>query len=197
MIKNYFRVAWRHLQKSKLYALVNIFGLAVGICSCLLIGIYIWHELSFDRFHKNADRIARITWQYNFGDAENKTALTGTRVGPEFTRRFPEAEAYVRTLKYPRVVAYKEKMFDEKNFFYADSAFFSVFSFPLLEGDPKTALNETDKIVLTQSAARKYFGNENPLGKTLKVGGTKDFLVTGITSDVPDNSKIKFDLVAS
>ncbi|MFN2458932.1 MAG: ABC transporter permease, partial [Chitinophagaceae bacterium] len=197
MIKNYFKIAWRHFQKSKLYALVNITGLAIGITSCLLIGIYIWHELSFDRFNKNADRIARVTWQYNFGDAENKTAMTGTKVGPEFTRRFPEVEAYVRTLKYPRVVAYGNQMFDEKNFFYADSAFFSVFTFPLLQGDAKTVLDAPDKVVLTQSTAKKYFGPENPIGKTLKIGGSKDFLITGICADAPDNSQVKFDFVAT
>src|SRR6266542_1973915 len=80
MIRNYFKIALRHLGKNKLYAFVNIFGLAIGITSCLLIGIYIWHELSYDKFHKNADRIARVTWEYNFGDADTKTVTTGTRV---------------------------------------------------------------------------------------------------------------------
>ncbi|MBD0332334.1 MAG: ABC transporter permease [Chitinophagaceae bacterium] len=197
MIKNYFKIALRHLQKNRLYALVNIIGLAIGLTSCILIGIYIWHELSFDRFHKNANRIARVTWQYNFGDAENKVATTGTRVGPEFTRRFPEVDAYVRLLKYPRVISYQDKMFDEKNFLYADSAFFSVFSFPLLQGDKKTVLDAPDKVVITQSMAKKYFGSENPIGKTLKVGGTKDFLITGIAADAPDNSQIKFDFVGT
>jgi putative ABC transport system permease protein len=197
MFKNYFRIAWRHLYKNRLYATVNIFGLAAGIASCILIGLYIWHELSFDKFHNNADRIVRVTWDYNFGDAETKTALTGTKVGPEFSRRFPEVEAYVRTLKYPRVVAYQDKMFDEKKFFYADSAFFSVFSFPLIEGDPRNVLNSVDKIVITESAAKKYFGRKNPVGKTLRIGGTRDFIVTGIAADVPENSQIQFDFVGS
>src|SRR5215212_209530 len=197
MIKNYFKIAFRHLQKSRLYAFVNIIGLSIGIVSCLLIGIYIWDELSYDRFHKNAGRIARVTWEYNFGDAgTNKTSSTGTRVGPEFTRRFPEAEAYVRIMKYPRVIAFGDKMFEEKNFLYADSAFFSVFSFPVLRGDAKTVLDAPDKMVITRSAAKKYFGNDEPVGKTLKVG-VKDFLVTGITADPPDNSQIKFDFLGS
>ncbi len=124
MLKNYFKIAWRHLRKNKLYAMVNILGLAAGITSCLLIGIYIWHELSFDRFHEKGDRIARVTWEYNFGDTETKTATTGTRVGPEFQRRFPEVEGYSRTLKYARVIGYENQLYDEKNFLYADSAFF-------------------------------------------------------------------------
>src|SRR5215217_9404660 len=115
MIRNYFTIALRHLQKNKLYAFVNIIGLAIGICSCLLIGIYIWHELSYDKFHKNADKIVRVTWEYNFGDAPSKTPMTGTKVGPEFARKFPEVRAYVRLMKLPRVLSYQDKLFDEKS----------------------------------------------------------------------------------
>ncbi|MFL5741951.1 MAG: ABC transporter permease [Flavisolibacter sp.] len=197
MLQNYFKVAWRHLQASKLYAIVNIFGLAIGIASCLLIGMYIWDELSFDQFHTNKDRIVRITWEYNFDDADTRTALTGTRVGPEFTRRFPEVEAFVRTMKYGNVVSNQEKMYDEKNFLYADSTFFSLFSFPLLQGNARTVLDAPNKMVLTASAAKKYFGQESAMGKTLKVGGTKDFVITGIAADVPQYSQIKFDMVGS
>jgi putative ABC transport system permease protein len=197
MLRNYFKTALRHLQKNKLYAVVNILGLAVGIASCLLIGIYIWHELSYDRFHQNAGRIARVTWQYKFGDADTKTATTGTKVGPQFQRSFPEVEAYVRMLKYPRVISYGTHLFEEKNFLYADSAFFTMFSFPLLKGDPKTALDAPEKMVITQTAAKKYFGNEDPVGKTVKVGGTKDFLITGVAEDAPDASQIQFDFVGS
>jgi putative ABC transport system permease protein len=163
----------------------------------LLISIYIWHETGFDRFHQNADRIARVTWEYNFGDAETKTATTGTRVGPEFQRRFPEVVAYVRLLKYPRVVSYGAQQFDEKAFLYADSAFFSLFSFPLLKGNPKSVLDAPNKMVMTESAARKYFGKEDPVGKTVTVGGTKEFLITGIAADAPENSQIQFDFVGS
>jgi putative ABC transport system permease protein len=196
MIRNYFKIAFRYLQKNKLYSFVNIIGLAIGITSCILIGLYIWHEQSFDRFHKNGDRIARVTWEYNFEDKVNKVALTGTKVGPQFKRSFPEVEAYVRTMKYPRVIGYKDKLFDEKNFFYADSAFFSTFSFPLIIGDPNKVLDAPDKLVLTQSTAKKYFGTDNPVGQTVKVG-VKDFLITGVAADVPDNSQIQFDFVGA
>src|SRR6476661_6289779 len=104
MIRNYFRIAVRYLQKNKLYAFVNIIGLAIGITSCILIGIYVWQELSFDRFHAKADRITRTVWEYNFGDKTNRVSSTGTKVGPEFQRNFPEVESYVRTLKYPGVI---------------------------------------------------------------------------------------------
>jgi len=196
MIRNYFKIAFRYLQKNKLYSFVNIIGLAIGITSCILIGLYIWHEQSFDRFHKNAERIARVTWEYNVDDQINKVALTGTKVGPEFKRNFPEVQTYVRTMKYPRVIAYKDKLFDEKKFFYADSAFFSVFSFPLINGDPAKVLDGPDKMVITQTAAKKYFGTADPVGQTIKVG-VKDFLITGVAADVPDNSQIQFDFVGA
>lgn len=197
MIKNYFKIALRHLQKNKLYTAVNMLGLTVGITSCILIGIYVWHEMSYDQFHAKADRIVRVTWEYNFGDAETKTASTGTKVGPQFQRTFPEVESYTRLLKYPRVISYRDKLFDEKNFVYADSAFFSIFSFPLIRGEVGTVLDAPEKLVITESMAKKYFGNEDPIGKTIKVGGTKDFVVSGITANAPENSQIKFDFIAS
>ena len=198
MFKNYLKIALRHLQKSKLYAFVNILGLAIGITSCLLIGIYIFDELSFDRFHKNADRTVRVTWEYYFGEGDvNQVASTGTKVGPQFQRSFPEVETYVRIIKIPRVISYNNQAFDEKNFLYADSSFFSVFSFPLLKGDPATALDAPEKLVLTQSMAKKYFGNEEPIGKIVNINSTKDFVVTGIAADPPGNSQIQFDFVGS
>jgi putative ABC transport system permease protein len=196
MLRTYFKIALRHLRKNKLYAFVNIAGLAIGIASCLLIGIYIFDEFRYDAFHKNKDRIVRLTMEYNAGDAENKSALTGTKAGPQLQRTFPQVLAYVRTLKYPRVIRYADNVFEEKNFLYADSAFFSVFSFTLLSGDRKTVLDAPDKVVLTQSATKKYFGSENPLGKTMRVG-TREMLVSGVVADAPHNSQIQFDLIGS
>ena len=196
MIRNYLKIALRHLQKNKLYATVNILGLAIGISSCLLIGLYIWDELRYDRFHSNADRIARVTWHYNFGDVNQDVAYTGTKPGPQFQRSFPEVEAYVRTLVFPAVLGYKDKLFDEKKFLFADSTFFSVFSFPLLKGEPLTVLDAPDKVVITRNAARKYFGEEDPVGKTLTIGGTKTLRVSGVAEEVPGHSQLKFDFVA-
>jgi putative ABC transport system permease protein len=196
MVKNYFKIAWRQLKKNKLYAFVNITGFTIGIVSCLLIGLYIAHELSYDRFNKNADRIARVTMDYNFGDASRQVALTGTKVAPQFKRAFPSVQAFSRTYKRTRVVAYANKLFEEKNFLYADSSFFRIFSFPLLRGNVATSLNSSNKIVITQKIATKYFGTEEPLGKTLKVGDA-DFEITGVAAEVPSNSQIQFDFVAS
>src|SRR5689334_24962899 len=162
MLRNVVKIAWRQLRKNKLYSFVNITGLTVGIASCLLIGIYIVYELSYDQFHQNAQRIVRVTMDYNAGDASTKVAVTGTKVGPQFKRTFPEVEEFTRTMKYPRVVKYGDRSFDEKKFLYADSAFFNIFSYPLLEGNTSDALNAPDKIVITQAMALKYFGNGDP-----------------------------------
>lgn len=197
MFKNYLKTALRSLMRNKSYSVINIAGLSVGIAACLLIGIYILHELSFDRFHANANRVARVTMEYNNGDVTNKLAMTGTKVGPQFQRTFPEVQSYARTLKYTRVVSYGEKAFEEENFLYADSAFFGIFSFPLIAGDAANALNSPDKIVITDRMAKKYFGSAEAIGKVLRVGGTKDFIVTGVTAEPPSNSQIKFDFVAS
>lgn len=197
MFRNYFKTAIRNLLRNKTYAAINITGLAVGIAACLLIGIYILHEMSFDKFHDKATRLVRVTMDYNFGDAATKTASTGTKVGPEFARTFPEVEAYTRTLKYARVVKYEDKLFEEKNFLYADSAFFTMFSFPLIAGDAATALSGPDKIVITKEMARKYFGSADPMGKILRIGDTKDFMVTGVAENPPLNSQIQFDFIAS
>src|ERR1017187_1806885 len=135
MFKNYFKIAWRILKKNKLYSIVNIIGLTVGITSCILISLYIWSEWSYDRFHKNADRIVRITMEYGNGGTIGKFAQTGTKVGPQLKRTFPSVAAFARTLKFPRVITYRNKVFDEKNFLYADSSFFNIFSFKLIKGN--------------------------------------------------------------
>jgi putative ABC transport system permease protein len=135
MLRNYFKIALRHLQKNKLYAFVNIVGLAIGIASCLFIGVYIWHELSYDRFHTNADRITRVTWEYQFGDATTKTATTGTKVGPQFQRTFPEVESYARLMKYPRVISYGDKMFEEKKFSICRLCILFYIFFSAVEGE--------------------------------------------------------------
>ena len=184
------------MKKNRLYAFVNIAGLTAGITSCLLIGLYILHELSYDRFNKYADRIVRVTMDYNFGDASRQVALTGTKVGPQFKRVFPSVETFARTYKRTRVVSFSNKLFEEKNFLYADSSFFKMFSFLLLEGDASSVLGMSNKIVITQSIAKKYFGTAEAVGRVLKVGD-EDFEITGIAADVPSNSQMQFDFVAS
>ncbi len=197
MFKNYFKIAWRILKKNKLYSIVNIIGLTVGITSCILISLYIWSEWSYDRFHKNADRIVRITMEYGNGGTIGKFAQTGTKVGPQLKRTFPSVAAFARTFKFPRVITYRNKVFDEKNFLYADSSFFDIFSFKLIKGNHSTALNAPHQLVMTESMAKKYFGNDDPVGKTLLIANSDNYIVTGIAQDAPENSQIHFDFIAS
>lgn len=194
MFKNYFKTAFRNFGKHKLYSGINIVGLTIGLCACLLIGVYITEELSYDKFNTNADRIVRATMEYGNAGTENTTATTGTKVGPQFKRMFPAVEDYARTFISHNVVKAGEKVFDEPRILYADPAFFKIFSFHIIKGDAATALDAPDKIVLTQSMARKYFGDADALNKTITSGG-KDLRVSAICEDAPSNSQIKFDFV--
>ncbi len=194
MIKNYLKTALRNLTKNKLYSSINIFGLAIGLASCLLIGVYILHELSYDKFNVNAARIVRATMEFRQAGTVNKVATTGTKPGPQFTRSFPAIENYVRTFISHNVIKSSNKTFDEPRILYADPAFFKIFSFKMIEGNASTALNAPDKIVITESMAKKYFGNDDAVGKTLTSGG-KDLRVSAVCEDAPQNSQIKFDFV--
>jgi putative ABC transport system permease protein len=199
MLRNYFKTAWRNLSKNKLSSIINISGLSIGMAGCIMIGLYIFNELSYDRFHHNADRIVRVTTEYTVNGAKSEDGKTGSMAGPRLASAFPKIESYVRIMNFePYVVQHEEKIFVEKKFLFADSSFFfNMFTFPLAEGNAKTALDAPGKLVITKSMEKKYFGNENALGKLLHVGGTKDYIISGVAFDPPVNSQIKFDFVAS
>lgn len=200
MFKNYIKTSLRNLWKNKMASGINISGLTIGLSACLLIALYINHELSYDRFQLKGKRIARVIMEYSFsgGGTPVKGNWTSTKVAPVFKRNFPEVESAVRMTKYERVIRYKDKLLTEPNFMYADSSFFDLFSFRLLKGDPHTVLSGPYKVLLTTSAAKKYFGNEDPIGKTITVGTDSSiYQVTGIMQDCPSNSQIKFDCLAS
>jgi putative ABC transport system permease protein len=192
MFRNYIKTAIRNLQKSKLYSAINIFGLTVGLAACLLIGVYINHELSYDTFNANAGRIVRATMEYKQAETVNSVATTGTKVGPEFKRKFPLVQEYVRTFIRSSVIKSGDKVFDEPRILFADDPFFKIFSFPLIRGNAATALNAPDKIVISRSMSKKYFGSEEAINKTLTTMG-RDFTVSGVFEDVPQNSQLKFD----
>lgn len=200
MIRNYFKTAIRNLWKNKTSSFINIFGLTIGLCSCLLIGLYIQHELSYDKFQTKGDRIARVIMAYKFdgGTEMKKGNFTSARVAPRFKQTFSEIESAVRMTQHSRVVQYKDKLINEKSFMYADPTFFNLFSFKLLQGDPSNVLNAPNKVIVTESTAKRYFANEDPVGKVLKVGSdTTLYQVTGVIQDCPSNSQIKFDFLSS
>lgn len=203
MIKSYLKIAFRKLAKNKLYSFVNITGLTIGITSCILIGLYSIHELSYDRFNENASRTVRVTTEISGGNNIKKYAQTGTKAGPQLKRIFPAVEAFARTIKYSLIVSQgAEKTFDEKNILFADADFFRIFSFHLLRGNPLNVLDVPNKVVLTESTAKKYFpqdaahGGDDVIGKTLHIG-SRDYEVSGISADVPANSQIQYNMVIS
>ncbi len=200
MIKNYFKTAWRNLWKNKGFSFINITGLTIGLTCCLLIALYIQNELSFDRFETKGDRIARVIMQYSFNgsSAANGGNFTSVRVAAVLPKTFPEVESAVKMFERARVVKYKDKLIDEKKFMYADPTFFNIFSFKLLQGDVHTALASPYEVVITASTAKKYFGNDNAIGKILQISNDSNlYHVTGVMQDCPSNSQIQFDFLAS
>ena len=199
MIKNYFKIAIRNLMRHKAFTAINIAGLATGLTCCLLMILHIQHELSFDRFHSKSDRIVRAIMEYSInGSAGMKGDYTSTKVLPSFKRNFPEVESGVRVSHEGRLVRVGDKVFNEKGFVFADSTFFDVFDFQVIEGNRKSLLESPNQIVLTATSAKKYFGGESPVGKTILIGsGQMPFKVTGVVEDCPSNSQIDFDFLAS
>ncbi|MET0466332.1 MAG: ABC transporter permease [Chitinophagaceae bacterium] len=201
MIKTYFKIAFRNLWKNKTFTFINLAGLTVGLTCVILMVLYIQHELSYDKFQKNADRIVRVTMEYSMGGGEpRKIVVTSTKVLPAFKRVFPEIEDGVRLSGgRPGLIKYQDKVFIEPGFIHADSTFFSVFSsFKLLKGTADQVLKAPNMLVISESAAKKFFGNDDPVGKTLQIGAAQtNYLVTGVAEDCPSNSQIKFNFLAS
>jgi putative ABC transport system permease protein len=195
MIRNYLKLAFRHLLRKKTFSFINIFGLTVGLTSCVLIGLFIADELSFDTFNRNAARTARVTMEFATSGAVNSAAVSGTRVGPRFQSVFPAVKAFTRTYVSRTIVSNGITHFEENNFLYADSAFFRIFTFPILRGDPDP-LSAKDNLVITESTAKKYFGSDDPIGKTLRIRDEKDYRVAAIIADPPATSQLQFDFVA-
>lgn len=199
MLINYIKTAFRNLRQNKMYSLLNIVGLAIGIACCLLIFAYVQDELSFDRFHTRADRIYRVCTIVDIKDRYMNFAATAHVQGPMFKDEYPEIENFVRFNYYGsrRVVRYKDREFTEEKFIWTDNSIFEVFSFKLLQGNPKDALVKPNTVVITEAMAEKYFGKEDPIGKNLRVHNDTLYLVTGIIENIPSNSHIRPDFFAS
>ncbi|MFK7847966.1 MAG: FtsX-like permease family protein [Rhodothermales bacterium] len=199
MIRNYAKIALRNLLKYKGYTFINVFGLALGLVTCLFILQFIQDERSYDQFHEKGERIHQIGMRGVIGGQFMEIANSGTPMGPTLKQDYPEIEQFVRVKSMGRVLFERENtQFYEDAVYWADSTFFSVFSFPLLRGDEKTALAAPNTIVLTESAARKYFGTAvDPIGQTLRFENRADYEITGIVADVPAQSHLQFDILVS
>ena len=199
LLGNYLKIALRTVRKQKGYSFINIAGLAMGLACCILIVMYILTELSFDGYHEHAGRIYRLGIKANFQENSITAAVSNTPAAPALVEAFPEVVSAVRFRPTsPRtVVTYGDRQFYEGGIFYADGSVFEVFTFPLTKGDPATALKAPRSLVLSESVAAKYFGGDDPLGKTLRFEDQEDLTVTGVMKDVPRNSHFTFNMLIS
>lgn len=198
MIKNYFKTAWRNLRQNKLLSFVNIAGLGVGLACVMLIVLFVNDEYSFDKFHTNSNRIVRVVQtETDTAGKESRSGNTGYPQGPAFAADIPEVENYCR-IKGWDMLTKKGNGGIESKVLFADTSFFSMFSFKVLKGNPARMLEGTSSVVLTAEAAEKYFGNADPMGKTVEIEVEEDFepfIVTGIVEAAPRNSSIRFDML--
>jgi putative ABC transport system permease protein len=209
MIRNYFILFFRNLRRQKLFSAINLLGLSVSIASTLIIYLYVQNEFSYDSFHKDADRIYRVNQTFIWGENNNaQFASTGPGVAYALKEELPELEL-ITSIHTPGdfILSYSTATnevisFEENDVLAADTNFFMMFNFPLLKGDTKTVLERANTLVMTESTARKYFGDADPVGKLVRVSGSsgndqKTYEVTGVVKDLPDNSYIDFDILLS
>jgi putative ABC transport system permease protein len=194
MFKNYFKTAWRNIRKNKLFSAINILGLSIGIGLCFIIMLYVQNELSYDRFNVKADRTYRIAFKANINGGKILEGNVMPPVASALMNDYPEVEEATRlNINGDTKVIYNNKTFKESRLVIVDSNFFSVFTLPFVKGDAKTALMEPYTIVLTKDIANKYFNNDEPVGKLLKIDNEL-FKVTGVIDNIPANSHFHFDL---
>ncbi|HEY0109533.1 MAG TPA: ABC transporter permease, partial [Fibrella sp.] len=199
MIRNYLKIALRNLSRNVSYSVINIFGLSIGLAAAMLITLYTKDEVSFDQFHQNGAHVYRITaTRFNpDGSLQSKDGNSGYFQGPKFAAYIPDIQSFVRyqsntlDLRQGREVRSQEV-------FFTDSSFFSVFTFPLLSGNPKTALQEPKSVVISEKMALQQFGTTTALGKTIwlkKETTFEPYVVSGVARDAPQNSSVKFDVL--
>jgi putative ABC transport system permease protein len=194
MFRNYLKTAFRNLIKSKFYTSLNIIGLAVGLATCLLIFLYVLDELSYDKFNTQADRIYRVNNEIKFGNNYMDLAVAPALQGSTMVREMPQIEQYTRIRWFGSFLVKKgNENVKEGRVGFADSTLFDVFSFPVIAGNPKTALKEYHSLVITESMARKYFNTTDALGKTLLINDTGNYKITAVIRDIPKQSHFNFD----
>lgn len=198
MFQNYLTSLWRHVSKNKVFTFINIAGLAIGMLACILITQFVLHELSYDNFLDKKDRIFRIQQdRYDKGELSTQWAAGAAGIGPDLKANFSEVKAYTRLMKQGATLSTGDTFFREEDLYFASEDFFSVFSIKLIDGIDSLVLKEPYKMVLSESMARKYFGNENPIGQTLKANGNREYEISGVFEDLPINTHMKIDALGS
>lgn len=194
MFGNYWKITWRGFRRHKGYSFINIFGLAVGMASCFLILLWVSDELSFDRFHVKSDRLYRVEADVAYEGGTNHVQMSPVPLVPILDQNIPEIKKASRCTRFGGIqLGFEKNIFYEDNIRAVDPSFFEMFSFPLMEGSPQTVLAEPFSIILTEKSARKYFGEDNPIGRVMQVENQFELIVTGIVQNTPDNSTITFD----
>lgn len=209
MFKNYLKIAVRNILKHKSYSLINIFGLGVGFACYILVVLFVQHEISYDKFHEKGDRINRVVAEFNDDDGIDNFAHTPAPLGPSMVDEFPEVINKVRIRDIgEQLLFHKDKLFWDFHCMYADESIFNVFSFQLIKGNPESALKEPNSIVITETVAKSFFEDENPVGKNLTIGNyraqffkemlldkynKRTYTIAGVIKDIPSYSQLQFD----
>jgi len=202
---NFLRLAWRNAIRHKQFAILNLLGLAIGIATCLTIGLYVYDESTYDTFFPNGDRIYRINQPFIWGDWNRQMGSTGPGVAEAMREDIPEFEEVTRLYNpgetTTRTTSGEPTVFVEQKLYWADQNLFRVFAFPFLKGDPSTAIQDPNSLVITQHGARKYFGDNDPMGKVVEVknseGAWVPYTVKGVVADIPVKSHLQFDILCS
>ncbi|MCP4723761.1 MAG: FtsX-like permease family protein [bacterium] len=197
MLKNYLKIAFRNIVRYKGYSTINILGLAIGMACCILILLWVQDELEFDKFHENYDNIYRVlNGDYPRLDDKDLFAVSCGSLAKALKDEYPEVISSVRVTDRSGFLQYGSKNFMEESILLTDPSFFEVFSFSLIEGDPETSLSNKYSIIISEDMAEKYFGNEDPIGKTMIMDYRHNLLVTGVVKNTPGNTHLKFDFLA-
>ena len=201
MLKNYLTIAFRQMMRNKIYSIINILGLAIGIACFVVIMLYVKDELGYDNFHEKGDRIYRMALDRKYPGRMRSYAIVPHSYAAVIKEDLPEVEEATRVFYFQNgllLVNIEGVTYEESRAMWADSTFFDIFSIELLKGDRATALTKPNTVVITASTANKYFGNEDPIGKVLDIPATdNDLVVSGVCEDVPNNSHMVFDLLRS
>jgi putative ABC transport system permease protein len=198
MLSNYLRSALRNFLKNRFHSILNLLGLAIGLATFIFIFLYLQNEIAYDKYHQKADRIYRIESDFTISGKHDRFAIVPVPMGPALKLEFPEIETFCRFSRAGNVlVKYGEKEFYENRFYFADSTVFDVFSHNLLMGDPARCLVEPNSIVISENIAKKYFGENNPIGEFLETGNQRTYKVTGVMENLPLNSHLRFDALFS
>jgi len=182
MLKNYIKIAIRNIVRQKAYSLINIVGLAVGMACCIIIMLWVSDELTYDRFHQNADRIYRVASEFPYEiHGKNKAPITMGPMAQALLDEYPEVLAVARFIDYNEVlITMDEQSHLEDNVYFADPEIFDIFTLPLVEGSPQFALNDPSSVIISQRIAQKYFGKSNPIGEIIKYKDERELSVTGV-----------------